>query len=300
MDHFMEVDTSSLYHFYSGKYHWRSVEFNFHYSTLRFLSHRCRTVRHVLRARKVRYGGGRNWFFSHRTSSFILPWYAVDGILFGINGLFPFDRDSLCHFPMGKRMVASDSQMRPRLHMWDGGSEGADHTLPPMTGGDRWSRPKSHSFGSTQSYFPVIPVGAEAIGITIRPWPPPVPPLFPPHNHRWGFTRTGRSGPNRCAQGENVALFVYPPRSGRTDRSDAQTVSGPIIRTIARPHPLPVIGGIERGRGGTGPNPCAQREKVSLLPYPPRTGRTGLSDACAEQSFPRALVVLIAPMRGRS
>ena len=56
---------------------------------------------------------------------------------------------------MGKRMVASDSQMRPRLHMWDGGSEGADHTLPPMTGGDRWSRPKaivsvlrSHTFRS--------------------------------------------------------------------------------------------------------------------------------------------------------
>merc|ERR1711860_154653 len=32
--------------------------------------------------------------------------------------------------------------------MWDGGSEGADHTLLPMTGGDRWSRPKSHSFRS--------------------------------------------------------------------------------------------------------------------------------------------------------
>merc|ERR1711911_361984 len=163
-----------------------------------------------------------------------------------------------------------------------GGAEGADHTLLPMTGGDRWSRPKSHSFGSTQSYFPVIPVGAEAIGITIRPCPPPVPPLFPPHNHRWGFTRTGRSRPNRCAQGENVALFVYPPRSGRTDRFDAQTVSGPIIRTIARPHPLPVIGGIERGRGGSGPNPCAQREKVSLFPYPP------------------ALVVPVSPMRARN
>merc|ERR1711860_91548 len=40
-------------------------------------------------------------------------------------------------------MVASDPQMRPRLHMWDGGNKGADHTLPPMTGGDRWSRPKA-------------------------------------------------------------------------------------------------------------------------------------------------------------
>merc|ERR1712049_75066 len=114
---------------------------------------------------------------------------------------------------------------------------------------------------------------------TVQPGPPPVPPLFPPHNHRWGFTRTGRSRLNRCAQGENVALFVYPPRDGRTDRSDAQTISGPIIRTIARPHPLPVIGGIERGRGGSGPDPCAQREKVSLLPYPP------------------ALVVPVPPMR---
>ena len=35
------------------------------------------------------------------------------------------------------------------------------------------------------------------------------------------------------------------------------------------------------------------------MPYPPRTGRTGLSDARAEQSFPRALVVLHAPMRWR-
>ena len=53
------------------------------------------------------------------------------------------------------------------------------------------------------------------------------------------------------------------------------------------------------GRGGAGPNHCAQREKVSLFPYPPRTGRTGLSDARAEQSFPCALVVLHAPMRWR-
>ena len=132
LDHFMEVDTSLLYHFYSGKYHWRSVEFNFHYSTLRFLSHRCRTVRHVLRARKVRYGGGRNWFFSHRTSSFILPWYAVDGILFGINGLFPFDRDSLCHFPtrlspreFGQSPAPFSGLVRPAVYSpgvlaWDG------------------------------------------------------------------------------------------------------------------------------------------------------------------------------------
>merc|ERR1711860_26172 len=83
-------------------------------------------------------------------------------------------------------------------------------------------------------------VSGPAIRTIARPYPLPVPPLFPPHNHRWGFTRTGRSGPNHCAQGENVALFVYPPHIGRTDRSDAQTVSGPIIRTIARPHPLPV------------------------------------------------------------
>ena len=58
-------------------------------------------------------------------TSFILSWYAVDGILFGINGLFSLDRDSLCHSPMGKRMVASDPRMRPCLHMWDGGSEGS-------------------------------------------------------------------------------------------------------------------------------------------------------------------------------
>ena len=301
------------------------LNFIFTIQHLDFLSHRCRTDRHVLRARKVRYGGGRNWFFSHRTGPFILPWYAVDGILFGINGLFPFDRDSLCHFPMGKRMVASDSPMRLRLHMWDGGSEGADHTLLPMTGGDRWSRPKSHSFGSTQSYFPVIPVGAETIGITVRPWPPPVPPLLPPHNHWWGFTRTGRSGPNRCAQGENVALFVYPPRIGRTDRSDAQTVSGPIIRTIARPHPLPVPplfppSCLLWGWAGTGrcrPKPLCAKGKgypFALFPshwsyrslrcvrgtkFSPRTGRATCSDARAVLSRHPLISTRRAPCAAR-
>ena len=51
--------------------------------------------------------------------------YAVDGIPLGINGLFSSSRDSLCHSPMGKGMVASDPPMRLRLHRWDGGSEGS-------------------------------------------------------------------------------------------------------------------------------------------------------------------------------
>ena len=145
------------------------LNFIFTIQHLGFLSHRCRTDWHVLRARKVRDGGGRNCFFSHRTGPFILPWYAVDGILFGIIGPFPFDRDSLCHFPMGKGTVASDSPHRLRHHRWDGGSGEADHTFPPMTGGDRWRGPKGHSFGSTQSYFPVVPVGAETIRTIVRP-----------------------------------------------------------------------------------------------------------------------------------
>jgi len=177
---------------------------------LGFLSHRCRTERHVLRARKVRYGGGRNWFFSHRTSSFILPWYAVDGILFGINGLFPFDRDSLCHFPMGKRMVASDSQMRPRLHMWDGGNKGADHTLPPWQGATVGAALKP-SF----RFYAVILSGRT--GGSGNHWnysstvPPSCPSAISSRSHWRSFTRTGRSGPNPYAQGENVALFVCPP-----------------------------------------------------------------------------------------
>ena len=67
-------------------------------------------------------GGGRNCFFSHRTGLFILPWYAVEGILFGFFRPLDFSRDSLCHFPMGKRMVASDSPYRLRDRKWDGGT----------------------------------------------------------------------------------------------------------------------------------------------------------------------------------
>ena len=96
----------------------------------------------------------------------------------------------------------------------------ANHTFPLMTGGDRWRGPKVHSFGSTQSYFPDVPVGAETIRTIVRVCPLLVPPLFPPHNHLWGSARTGRSSPNPCAQREKVSLLINPPRTGRTDLSN--------------------------------------------------------------------------------
>ena len=177
---------------------------------LGFLSHRCRTERHVLRARKVRYGGGRNWFFSHRTSSFIVPWYAVDGIPFGINGLFSSSRDSLCHSPMGKGMVASDPPMRLRLHRWDGGSEGSIIPFLVWQGATVGAALKP-SF----RFYAVILSGRT--GGSGNHWnysstvPPSCPSAISSRSHWRSFTRTGRSGPNPYAQGENVALFVCPP-----------------------------------------------------------------------------------------
>ena len=122
--------------------------------------------------------------------------------------------------------------------MWDGGSARSIIPFHLWQGDDHRRGPKVHSFGSTQSYFPDVPVGAETIRTIVWVCLLSVPPLFPPHNHLWGSARTGRSSPNPCAQREKVSLLINPSRTGRTDLSNVWAVSGPSIRTIARPTPL--------------------------------------------------------------
>ena len=75
----------------------------------------------------------------------------------------------------------------------------------------------------------------------------------------------------------------------------SSTIPSPSLRYLL----VPASQAGERGRGGFGLDPCAQRENVALLFYSPCTGLSGFSDACAEQTFLRARVGPPAPMRWR-